>query len=172
MFAKKSLKIVLACRDLSNNELSWVLEDMANPFRGLSECQTLNLANNKIHSIHPQALNDLPNLAVLNFTSNPIKWLSERAFEDHPFVNLVLQDIDTLVCNCESSWLRSRLISFASKGKGRHRDSDRRSSKKSSNKVALAPLYCGFPPTLNKQNLLEVSPENLTCPGKRKCMPC
>ncbi|CAG7816748.1 unnamed protein product [Allacma fusca] len=158
--------------DLSHNLLSWVVEDVASPFRGLRECHTLNLAANNIRSLHPQALNGLESLVTLNLTSNPIKWLSEKTFQDLPNTHLILADIDSFICDCQSSWLRSRTNTvIASKGKNRHRDLDWRVARKAAKDKDKDrdrhqqpnTLLCSFPPSLNGQNLFDLSTENLTC---------
>jgi len=141
------------------NQLSWVLEDVVAPFRGLKECHTLNLASNQIHTLHPEALHGLSSLRLLNLSSNPITWLSEKAFLPLPNVQLLLSDVNTLVCDCESQWLHA-LLTQANNNRVRH------GGGRGSKKLALkSNTLCAFPAQFANRNLVDLTLHDLSCSG-------
>jgi len=131
------------------------------PFRGLKDCHTLNLASNKIHTFHPESLLGLGNLRSLNLSDNPITWLSEKAFLSVPNVNLLLSDTYSLVCDCESQWLLSKLQQQQQSARVRHHDGGRGWMSK---KVHLK-TYCAFPLELTNKNFLDLALQDLSCTG-------
>jgi Leucine-rich repeat (LRR) protein len=67
-------------RDLSNNELSWTIEDMNGTFYELNNLQSLSLENNKIKSIANNAFIGLRKVKTLNLLNNAISSIESNAF--------------------------------------------------------------------------------------------
>jgi len=157
--------------DLSWNNLSWALEDMESPFNGLKDCTSLNLASNRLQTLHSTALKGLLSLKTLNLSSNPLKWLSPLTFEEFPYLILHLHAVQTFVCDCESTWLQSKLNthqhsltnSHVTKPKSRHRDSSKSILNQSKSKNS--PI-CQFPTSLEGKTLTDISLQDLKCSGK------
>lgn len=68
-------------RELSNNELSWTIEDMNGTFSELHNLESLSLENNKIKSIAKNAFNGLIKVKTLNLLNNEISTIQSNAFE-------------------------------------------------------------------------------------------
>lgn len=68
-------------RELSNNELSWTIEDMNGTFKELKNLQSLSLENNKIKSIAKNAFSGLNKVKTLNLLNNAISSIQSNALE-------------------------------------------------------------------------------------------
>jgi Leucine-rich repeat (LRR) protein len=68
-------------RELSNNELSWTIEDMNGTFNELNKLQSLSLENNKIKSIAKNAFSGLSKVKTLNLLNNAISSIQSNALE-------------------------------------------------------------------------------------------
>ena len=68
-------------RELSNNELSWTIEDMNGTFNKLKNLQSLSLENNKIKSIAKNAFSGLSKVKTLNLLNNAISSVQSNALE-------------------------------------------------------------------------------------------
>lgn len=152
-------------RDLSNNELSWVMEDMTAPFKGLGSLHTLNLASNRFQSLHPKALSGLVSLKTLNLSANPITWISQKPLQEVPAVNLLLWDVHSLACDCETLWLQAHIAAISSLSvngisskPSKHRNWSRRSNAKNG-------PFCAFPPQHQGKSLMEIPAQELSCSG-------
>lgn len=75
------MSFFLSCRELSNNELSWTIEDMNGTFNELKSLEKLSLENNKIKSIAKNAFSGLTHVTTLNLLHNAISTIQSNAFE-------------------------------------------------------------------------------------------
>ena len=89
---------------LSENRLSYPIEDGTAPFKGLNSLRNLQLNRNPIKAVGERAFEGLDELQVLDLTSNPISTLKENAFSN--LKNLVELKINSssLLCDCYLKW--------------------------------------------------------------------
>lgn len=91
--------------DLSNNDISWTIEDMDGAFTGLVKLKRLGLNSNRIKSISKRAFSGLDQLHKLHLADNNISSIQSNAFS--PLTDLVELTINSssLLCDCQLSWL-------------------------------------------------------------------
>jgi len=68
-------------RELSSNEISWMLEDESSVFAGLTSLVSLQLAHNSIRSVSRHVFTGLGRLRHLNLDDNDISEIHASAFE-------------------------------------------------------------------------------------------
>ena len=72
---------MLLHRELSNNEISWTLEDESSVFARLTSLSSLQLAHNYIRSVSRHVFTGLSRLRHLNLNENEISEIHVAAFE-------------------------------------------------------------------------------------------
>ena len=152
----------LQALDLSNNQLSWPLEDAQNTFIGLHQCKTLNLANNLIRRLHPQVMVPLPSLRQLNLSANPLTWFPQTAVIHLQRLDLAVADVTTLICDCKVTWLQANLNQQSIRLAARTRHQKHRHPT-SSTSMPHTSVLCAHPPSLAGTPLREVDVEDLRC---------
>ena len=83
---------------------SHTIEDMAAPFRHLSNLQVLTLSRNQIKSVGNQALIRLTSLQEIDLTENVISTLQENAFAHLPQLHTIKINSDSMLCDCYLKW--------------------------------------------------------------------
>lgn len=130
-------------RDLSYNRLQWSIEDDTGAFEGLASLVSLNLAHNKIETIHGKVFHPLSSLASLDLSGNAFKTLPENPFKTMDHLSKLYMTTSNLVCDCHLSWLPRWL-----------------SQKRGLKGVEMA---CGFPPSFKDIPLRKLESGNFTC---------
>lgn len=149
-------------RDLSQNELSWAIEDLPEPFTGLISLTELSLSSNRIQTVHPLALAGLKALKTIHLSDNPIKWIEPQTFSVLPAIQIRMEAVDSLVCDCHSSWLAKKFSEESFTSGFRRHNLRRKSRNKENSNIPV----CGFPPNLQGQMVTVVKFGDLLCNGK------
>lgn len=129
-------------RNLSNNEISWIIEDSAGSFSSLTKLKSFYLNKNDIKSINTNAFIGLESLETLDLRDNNITSIKSNSFEK--LLNLKSLKLNTIsiICDCNLQsfyfWILNSRIS----------DTD---------------AACGYPIWLRGKYLRELHPSNFTC---------
>ena len=129
--------------DLSNNDISWTIEDMDGAFTGLIKLKRLGLNSNRIKSISKRAFSGLGQLHKLHLDDNNMSSIQSNAF--NPLTNLIELTINSsnLLCDCQLSWLPGWI-----------RESGFQNS---------VSLVCSHPESLKGKTIFEVKPQDFVC---------
>lgn len=97
--------------DLSSNRVSYVVEDMAGPFRALQRLTRLDLADNRIKSVNRNAFVGLGQLLHLDMSANNITSVQADAFARLGQLQSLALNTTALLCDCNllpfHGWLRA-----------------------------------------------------------------
>jgi Leucine-rich repeat (LRR) protein len=102
-FAEVPMLEVLA---LDGNEISYTIEDMNAPFRGLSNLRKLGLSRNLIKSVGGSAFEGgLGSLEEIDLRANVISTVQENAFARLSHLLSVRMNSSSMLCDCYLKWL-------------------------------------------------------------------
>lgn len=125
--------------DMRNNLISNV---ELGAFWGLSALKRLDLSSNKISCLNGEMFRGLSNLIRLNISGNLFSTLSEGIFKDLQMLKYVEFQTDYLLCDCNLLWVIQWI--------------------KTKN-VTVRETKCAFPKSLQRQLVMSVKKELLTC---------
>lgn len=111
-------------------------------FWGLSALKRLDLSSNKISCLNGEMFRGLSNLIRLNISGNLFSTLSEGIFKDLQMLKYVEFQTDYLLCDCNLLWVIQWI--------------------KTKN-VTVRETKCAFPKSLQRQLVMSVKKELLTC---------
>lgn len=131
-------------RDLSNNYVSWIVENTNGAFTHLKRLQTLLLASNKISHISKNAFAGLLNVTYVDLSNNPIASIEDKTFTKMPSLRELSVNTSSLICNCNLSWLADWL-------------------NRTNVIVKSSGFSCVFPRNLNTKMVQNVAPKNFLC---------
>ncbi|KAM8914368.1 leucine-rich repeats and immunoglobulin-like domains protein 2 isoform 2-T3 [Spinachia spinachia] len=90
--------------DIRNNEISWAIEDSIGLFDGMKKLNTLIIQRNKIKSITEKAFEDLDELEHLDLSNNGIMSIHPEALS-HTKLKVFVLNTSSLLCDCHLQWL-------------------------------------------------------------------
>ncbi|XP_060897096.1 leucine-rich repeats and immunoglobulin-like domains protein 2 [Labrus mixtus] len=90
--------------DIRNNEISWAIEDSIGLFDGMKKLNTLILQRNKIKSITKKAFEGLDELEHLDLSNNGIMSIHPEALS-HMKLKVFVLNTSSLLCDCHMQWL-------------------------------------------------------------------
>ncbi|RXG53685.1 Dipeptidyl peptidase 1 [Armadillidium vulgare] len=128
--------------DLSYNQLQWSIEDDTGAFQGLRSLVSLNLAYNKIETIHGKALHPLSSLTSLDLSGNNLKTLPQNPFKNMIQLTKLYFNTSALVCDCHLAWLPEWLAT------------------QSFNSVKST---CGYPKKLEGKSIFRLQKKDFSC---------
>lgn len=128
--------------DLSQNYISYTIEDMKGPFRAMTKLTRLDLSSNKIKSINRNAFIGLPNLKSLDLTQNNITSIQSETFARLPSAIEIQLNSTHLLCDCNLLWFHDWLTT------GVHTQIN---------------AFCDYPSSIRGIHIGALGPNSFTC---------
>lgn len=127
---------------MSYNQLQRSIEDDTGVFRHLVALESLNLAYNKIETIHAEVLYPLSSLMSLDLSGNNLKTLPQNPFKNMIQLSNLYLNTSSLVCDCHLAWLPQWLAT------------------QSFNSVKSS---CGYPEKLKGSSIFRLEAKDFVC---------
>ncbi|KAH8405217.1 hypothetical protein KR222_011138, partial [Zaprionus bogoriensis] len=99
--------------NLRRNRLAWIIEDQSAmaPFKALRKLRRLDLYGNSLKQISSKALSGLSSLEVLNLGDNALASIQPNAFDHMLQLQKLTFKSDNFICDCNLLWFRQWLLS-------------------------------------------------------------